>query len=75
MSAADARNRGIAAATGEYITFMDCDDVTMPERLQKQVEFLKSRPEIGAVGTRARVVNHDLTELLSFIRIHRRCTP
>ena len=66
MGAADARDRGIDAASGEFVTFMDCDDVTMPERLHKQVEFLKSSAEIGAVGTRAQMVNLHLTELLFF---------
>ena len=53
---ANARNRGIANAKGEFIAAMDCDDVSLPERLQKQVDFLESHPEIGALGTRGRGV-------------------
>ena len=60
MGVADARNRGIAAATGKFITFMDDDDISLPKRLEKQVEFLQSNPDIGAVGTCCRFVNHDL---------------
>ena len=30
---------------------MDCDDVSMPERLQKQVDFLERNSEIGVVGS------------------------
>ncbi len=66
MGLADARNRGIVAAKGGYITFMDCDDVSLPERLDKQATFLRSNPEIGAVGTCARLVNHDLSSLLYY---------
>ena len=61
---ADARNCGIAAATGEYIAIMDCDDVSLPERLEKQVAFLRANPEIGALGAGARVTNHDMTRHL-----------
>ena len=55
-----ARNHCIASATGEYITFMDCDDVSLPERLQKQVDFMQSNPNIGGLGTCARTVSEDL---------------
>ena len=72
MGAAVARNRGIAAAGGEYITGMDCDDVSLPERLQKQVDFLKSHPEIGGIGAFARVVNHDLTTLIYDFEVPRK---
>jgi len=48
---AAAKNHGIEAARGEYIVGMDSDDVSLPERLQKQVDFLRANPEIGALGT------------------------
>ena len=60
LGLAAARNRGITAATGDFVTGMDSDDICLPERLQKQVDFLHSAPDIGAVGTHARVVNADL---------------
>ncbi|MDE2637884.1 MAG: glycosyltransferase family A protein [Chloroflexota bacterium] len=67
MGMAVARNRGIAAATGEFIAIMDCDDVSLPQRLEKQVAFLRSNPEIGALGAAARAVNHDMsTHLYDF---------
>lgn len=37
-----ARNRGIASARGEYITFIDSDDEYLPEHLQTRYELLKS---------------------------------
>ena len=67
MGMADARNNGIAAAAGEYIAIMDCDDVSLPERLERQVAFFRANPDIGGIGAAARVMNHDLTtQLYSF---------
>ncbi len=60
---AAACNYAIPLAQGEYLTFMDCDDVSLPERLRKQVDYLQSYPDIGAVGTHAQVVNADLQHM------------
>ena len=56
-----ARNRGFNVAEGEYIAYMDSDDVSLSARLQKQVEFLDQYPEVGAVGVWVSRTNHDLT--------------
>ena len=56
-----ARNRGFDIARGEYIAYMDSDDVSLPTRLQKQVDFLDKNPEVGAVGVQVQRMNHDLT--------------
>lgn len=44
-------NIGIALARGEYIARMDADDISLPERFEKQVAFMENHPEIGVVGT------------------------
>lgn len=55
-----ARSAGLAVARGEYVTAQDSDDISLPERLRKQVSFLKAQPEVGAVGLYIRVVTEDL---------------
>lgn len=44
-------NRGFKESKGEYIFRMDADDICMPERFTKQVEYLDTHPEIDIVGT------------------------
>jgi len=43
-------NKGLKLAKGEYIARVDADDVSMPERLQEQVNVLEQRPNLGVVG-------------------------
>lgn len=45
-----ARNFGIGRARGEYLAFLDDDDLWPADKLQWQVEYLDANPEVGLVG-------------------------
>lgn len=46
-----ARNAALAATRGEWTAIVDSDDVALPHRMERQVAFLRSRPDHAAVGT------------------------
>lgn len=49
-------NEGIKIAQGKYIARMDADDVSYPDRLQKQVDYLETHPEVGVCGSQVRYI-------------------
>lgn len=44
-------NKCLSEATGEYVARMDGDDVSLPERFEKQVKFLNDNPQFALVST------------------------
>jgi len=61
-------NRGLAAVLNsaikeckdkgfEFIVRMDADDISHPERLKKQIDFLENNPEVSALGTQAFIID------------------
>lgn len=48
-------NRAISLAQGIYIARQDQDDVCLPFRFEKQINFLEANPDIGMVGTSAEI--------------------
>lgn len=52
-------NRALALARGEYFAVLDQDDLALPRRLEQQVAFLDTNPEIGVVGTQATAIDEE----------------
>lgn len=48
---AHALNLGLSLALGEYIARMDADDISVPERLEKQLQFMDNNPDCGICGS------------------------
>lgn len=44
-------NRGLAEASGCYVARQDADDVSMPERLERQVAFMENHSEVVVSGS------------------------
>lgn len=53
-----AMNTGIRLSRGKYIARMDSDDISLPDRLTKQVQFLNEHPEIDLIGSNVLYVTH-----------------
>ncbi len=48
---AGANSIGLFLARGEYIAIQDADDLSHPDRICKQMEFLRQHPQVNLVGT------------------------
>ena len=57
LGVAAARNRGLAAAQGELIAFLDQDDLLLPDKLKLQVDCLAQHPTVGMLHSGWRLVD------------------
>lgn len=50
-------NKGIELANGEFIARIDADDICLPKRLEKQVQFLEENKNIALVATQIQTID------------------
>lgn len=60
-------NKGIELSKGKYIARMDADDISFPERLEKQVDFMENHEDVAVCGSCAGIINEKDIEYSSFI--------
>ncbi len=61
LKLAGALNRGFKEAGGEYIARMDADDISHPQRLQKQLDFMEVNQHVGMCGSAIEIFGEDQT--------------
>ncbi|MEC4816491.1 MAG: glycosyltransferase family 2 protein [Scytonema sp. PMC 1069.18] len=54
---AGARNTGIRHACGEYLAFLDADDLWLPSKIEKHIAHLESRPNLGVSFSRSAFID------------------
>lgn len=52
-----ARNIGLESSSGEYIGFLDADDLWMPEKLDQQLSLFQTKPSVGLIYTGYTVID------------------
>jgi glycosyltransferase involved in cell wall biosynthesis len=55
----DTRNFGLVKAKGEFIVFLDADDIIDPDFLLSRLNFLRENPEIGICGSAVKMIDGD----------------
>ncbi|NMB47900.1 glycosyltransferase family 2 protein [Candidatus Kuenenbacteria bacterium] len=56
-------NIGLEEARGKYIARIDADDLSEPERLQKQYEFMEANPEYALAGSWVKIIDSEGREM------------
>ncbi|MGD2078485.1 MAG: glycosyltransferase [Chloroflexota bacterium] len=59
MGRSQARNRGIAASTSEFVAFLDADDTWYPNKLARQLQMLENQPEASWTYCKVRLIDLD----------------
>jgi glycosyltransferase involved in cell wall biosynthesis len=58
LGLAGSLNLGLSLAKGEFIARFDSDDIAQPDRIDKQLAFMRAHPEIGVLGGAMDIINN-----------------
>ena len=70
-----ARNRGLDAATGDFIAFLDSDDTLPPESVERRLNALQTHPEVDVVYGDASFIDTNGQVIARFSDIRRHPRP
>lgn len=73
-----ALNTGLALCRGQWIARQDDDDISLPQRLEKQVQYVTAHEDVGLLGTACDVIDVDgnilsMQEIPLFTKHHELC--
>ena len=76
LAPAQARNAGIGLAQGEFVAFLDADDIWRPDKLARQLARFAARPELGYCITHVQMFwSKSLAGVADRMRSHPRAQP
>lgn len=56
------RNIGFDESIGEYLIFLDADDILLPNAIQERVNILAEKPDLDFIVNRSAFFNHDIAD-------------
>jgi teichuronic acid biosynthesis glycosyltransferase TuaG len=74
IGVAETRNKGIKAANGNYIAFLDCDDVWVNNKLKTQISFMEKN-NAPITFSNYYVFDHDVEKPIKLIKCPKKATP
>ena len=60
-------NHGLTLVKGKYIARMDGDDISVPQRFEKQIDFLENNPDVGLCAGFYQVIGKDEPRTHSYL--------
>ena len=65
----NAFNEGLKNCSYEWVFRMDTDDICIPERFEKQINFIKQNPDIVLLGSHIAEFNDNIKDLVSYRKV------
>lgn len=63
-------NKGLSLVTTKYVARMDADDICVPTRLERQIEYMECHPQVGLLGTWCQIIGANEPALIRYEENH-----